>query len=114
MGGEQFVTFAEGENAQIAFRNAVDQAQYDYGHAGYTGTIAEKPSVEMRDTPDVVVPEHEDPKEAFKALCSALEDWAYSKQSDINENDKWGPAFGIYVGEYFGRKNYMFYGWASS
>ena len=40
-GGAQFVTFSEGEDANRAFRDAVDQAKHEHGHGGYTGTIAE-------------------------------------------------------------------------
>lgn len=41
MGGEVFTTYAEGTDVAAAFRAAVEQAQYDYGHAGYTGTIVQ-------------------------------------------------------------------------
>jgi hypothetical protein len=42
MGGEDFYAQGDGETAREAFDNTVQQAQYDHGHAGYTGTIAEK------------------------------------------------------------------------
>jgi hypothetical protein len=42
MGGEIFNTTESGDTATEAFTKARDQARYDYGHAGYTGTIAEK------------------------------------------------------------------------
>jgi hypothetical protein len=42
MGADQFQVIALGRTAHIAFSKAVNQAQYDFGHAGYTGTIAEK------------------------------------------------------------------------
>jgi len=44
MGAEQFETEANGKDVKEAFRHAVDGAFYDYGHAGYTGTICEKDS----------------------------------------------------------------------
>lgn len=44
MGGTTFITYARGADPDAAFRAAVERAQYDYGHAGYTGTIAEKDS----------------------------------------------------------------------
>jgi hypothetical protein len=44
MGGNTFFTTAEGRTADDAFRTAVSQAQWEYGHGGYTGTIAEKAS----------------------------------------------------------------------
>ena len=46
MGAEQFDVVVLGEDdVRTAFAAAREQAQYDYGHAGYTGTIAEKDSV---------------------------------------------------------------------
>lgn len=42
MGAHAFFTYAFGKTANDAFRAAVEQAQWDYGHGGYTGTIAEK------------------------------------------------------------------------
>lgn len=44
MGATTFSTYGYGKTAQDAFRQAVEQAQWDYGHGGYTGTIAEKHS----------------------------------------------------------------------
>lgn len=42
MGADNFQTFALGKTPGIAFDRAVAEAQYQYGHGGYTGTIAEK------------------------------------------------------------------------
>ncbi|HET6286497.1 MAG TPA: hypothetical protein VFG15_07070 [Amycolatopsis sp.] len=44
MGSATFITYAEGADVEVAFREAVDQAQHDHGHGGYTGTIANKDS----------------------------------------------------------------------
>ena len=84
MGAERFRTEAKGKTAQVAFQDAVEKAQYEHGHAGYTGTIAEKLSFE----------EFPLPKE--KSLDGELE-------------DKWGPAGCIEIkpGEF------IFFGWAS-
>lgn len=43
MGGWTFEHQATGATARAAFDQAVSDARYDHGHAGYTGTIAEKP-----------------------------------------------------------------------
>ena len=43
MGAERFETESNGKDLDEAFTRAVDAAFYDYGHAGYTGTICEKP-----------------------------------------------------------------------
>ena len=42
MGGEIFFTVGIGDNPCQVFDNLVEEARYDYGHSGYTGTIAEK------------------------------------------------------------------------
>jgi hypothetical protein len=42
MGRLEFVEYAEGMDIAAAFAAAVAEAQYEYGHGGYTGTIAEK------------------------------------------------------------------------
>lgn len=42
MGAADFSTIALGKSAADAFNAAVSEAQYEYGHGGYTGSIAEK------------------------------------------------------------------------
>lgn len=42
MGGTTFETIGRGKTAKEAFDARKAEARYDHGHAGYTGTIAEK------------------------------------------------------------------------
>jgi hypothetical protein len=42
MGAEQFTCYASGKNAKAAFNAATEDAAWECGHGGYTGTIAEK------------------------------------------------------------------------
>jgi hypothetical protein len=42
MGATTFSTYGLGKTAGDAFYAAQDRARYEYGHGGYTGTIAEK------------------------------------------------------------------------
>jgi hypothetical protein len=42
MGAATFETYRDGADVSAAFRNAVEEAGWEYGHGGYTGTIAEK------------------------------------------------------------------------
>ncbi len=42
MGADEFSTVAFGKDANAAFRSATEEARYENGHGGYTGTIAEK------------------------------------------------------------------------
>ena len=51
MGAEQFEVMSNGKDLAEAFTRAVDAAFYDYGHAGYTGSICEKPGVYLIPTP---------------------------------------------------------------
>jgi hypothetical protein len=100
MGACDFMTSAKGKDAKEAFRNAVDEARYEHGHGGYTGTIAEKDS--------------------FKMICSATtmaEGYAEAERlisaGDSRIDDKWGPAGCIEVGE-GAEREFIFFGVASS
>ena len=42
MGAEDFTAEGKGKTLEAAFRRAHDAATWEYGHGGYTGTIAEK------------------------------------------------------------------------
>ncbi len=85
MGGCTFETYADGADPKVAFQGERERAQYDYGHAGYTGTIAEKGSfVKITST---VMTEDE-------ALDLAHE---LISKGDRRINDKWGPAGAIPV-----------------
>ena len=96
MGGETFSVKAKGKTAQEAFDKAVKQAQYDYGHAGYTGSIAEKDSFVM-----IEMPEGTNPEEFTDKLID---------EEDERIDDKWGPAGCIKLS----KEEYLFFGWASS
>ena len=95
MGAEVFSTRARGGTASEAFNEAVEQAYYDYGHAGYTGTICEKDSFKM-----IEVPKGTDPELYADYLIDV---------DDPRIADKWGPAGCIDLGE----GEYLFFGWAS-
>ena len=98
MGAETFTHIATGGTVQDAFTNARYEAAWDYGHAGYTGTIAEKDSF-------VVIPDApSNPKEA--------EAFAYKMIADDDDliSDKWGSAGAIALGN----NTWLFFGWASS
>lgn len=95
MGAESFTHTSRGDTAEKAFRSAVEEAAYDHGHSGYTGTIAEKDSFVM-----IPLPEGEDPYEYAEELIG---------DGDVRI-DKWGPAGCIALGD----GEYLFFGWASS
>ncbi len=115
MGAEQFWCEGKGRSLKEAFQSAVKDAQYDHGHSGYTGTIAEKDSVNPITPPAGVTPE-----EFWKAVqrghgdgVDAAVDAAWEKV-----DDKWGPAGAIDLGEddpeEKGQRRFGFFGWASS
>lgn len=97
MGAEVFIEVSRGKDAQEAFDAAVKGAQYDYGHAGYTGTIAEKTEFVMIDCP-----ENKDPEEYAEDLID---------ESDDRIRNKWGPAGCIKLKE---EGEFLFFGVASS
>lgn len=95
MGACTFFVKGRGLSAKDAFQDLVEAAQYDHGHSGYTGTIAEKLSFVM-----INLPEGREPGDYADDLID---------RQDARINDKWGPAgcFDLGGGEYY------FFGWAS-
>lgn len=96
MGADQFSCTAKSKTATQAFNAAVNKAQYDHGHSGYTGTIAEKSEFVM-----IVPNEGESPEDCAERL---------TEERDKRIDDKWGPAGCIDCGN----EKYLFFGWASS
>ena len=89
MGAEWFEVVAYGDIPEEAFVDAVDQARYDYGHRGYTGTIAEKS--------DYTLVKKSEDEEAYD----------FSERTGIGD-DKWGPCCCAKIGD----KKYLFFGWS--
>jgi len=98
MGAETFKTKGSGDDIGTAFRHAVDAALYDNGHAGYTGTLAEKTGFV-----EIILPEGTDANEFADKLI---------KESDPRIDDKWGPAGAIKLPDQ--KDTWLFFGWASS
>lgn len=96
MGAEVFYHVGRGTTPQEAFRAAVEEAQHNWGHAGYTGTIAEKGDFTV-----IALPEGRKPMEYAEELID---------DCDARVDDKWGPAGCIKSAE----NAYLFFGWASS
>lgn len=96
MGANTFSHRAKGNTPKEAFAKARQDAQYDHGHSGYSGTIAEKDAF-------TVIP-----------LPAGKEAGAYADElinaCDSRVDDKWGPAGCIDCG----KEEYLFFGWASS
>jgi len=95
MGATTFSQTGKGKTAKEAFFTAHAEARYAHGHAGYSGTLAEKDSFV-----EITPPEGADPR----AFASDLLD-----NDDPRVSDKWGPAGCVKVAP----DTYMFFGWAS-
>lgn len=99
-----------GPDARTVFNRLVEKAQYNYGHSGYTGTIAEKAGDSFR---MIEVPKDFDEKQSSKARAVAYADHLMDV-GDERVDDKWGPAGCIAFREKYARKDsYLFFGWAS-
>lgn len=102
MGACDFTSHAfdkDGNRMEKCFREAVREAQWEHGHGGYTGTIAEKGSVVL--IPEVVAETWEEgDRLAYKMI----------HDDDDRIDDKWGPAGAIRVKN----KGWVFFGMASS
>lgn len=109
MGADTFMVTADGNTAKQAFDDAVDDALYEYGHGGYTGTIAEKDSYLHISLPQGL--RKNPPLEKITAYAEDL-----IEKCDSRIDDKWGPAGCLLVKQGAdGEPNtYLFFGWASS
>jgi len=97
MGACTFYQSAEGRTAQEAFKQAREDAAWEHGHGGYTGTIAEKDSFKLVNLSEEIIKD--------RVLLSAKID----ELIDTKFDDKWGPAGCVKTGE----NTYLFFGWAS-
>jgi hypothetical protein len=114
MGADNFYVVRSGKSARDAFHAAVEEAAYEYGHGGYTGTIAEK--YEFVTFP---IPEGVEPREAANRATIGQADkdgWlipdpdpTIQKIAEVAQ-DKWGPAACFDLGN----GQYAFFGLASS
>jgi hypothetical protein len=103
MGANEFTCRATGKTANDAFAAAKEEARYESGHGGYSGTVAEKSSFKMAH-----LRAGETPSQAVDR---------YLEDGDSFVQDKWGPAGCLEVGpdpKEPGKKVYVFFGFASS
>jgi len=118
MGATNYTTVARDKNAKEAFESAVENAQWNHGHGGYTGTIAEKNSFVLFQRPKGV---------RLTTVKKVIHDMAASwDEKEITKlekkypkfpirqmvrvwDDKWGPSACIELKP----KVYIFFGMAS-
>jgi hypothetical protein len=103
MGAQQFRDEARGATVKEAFDSAVSEAQYEHGHGGYSGTIAEKREFTVISDAEGM------PREAAAALADKL-----LFDGDKRIDSKWGPAGAIRFGGPGEEPGWLFFGWASS
>jgi len=96
MGACDFSTKGAGKTAKEAFAAAREKALYDHGHAGYSGTLAEK-----RSFVEIKVPDGVEPRKFAADLMET---------GDPRIDDKWGPAGCVKLSD----GEWLFFGWASS
>lgn len=98
MGAEEFSNVVRGKTAREAFELAVENAQYEHGHGGYSGTIAEKDSFKMVYTGKM------------------LKEQAYAFRDTDESAEKWGPAYCIELDLPLvdGKRTFLFFGLSSS
>jgi hypothetical protein len=107
MGSTWITVYTEGPNPEVNFREAVAAAKQEYGHGGYTGTIAEKSSYE------VITGQPVDLSEAYEIAREMVD------TDDERVTDTWGPAGAIPVKDPDGDPRpgvpdgWLFVGWAS-
>jgi hypothetical protein len=110
MGAETFRQIGRGATHRAAFQAARDQALYDYGHRGYTGSLAEKQDYVLIEVPATFV--HDPEVKGWAGPVSREAQYAEKliDNDDPRISSKWGPAgcIQIALGEW------LFFGWASS
>ena len=116
MGATNYITVSKGKNAKEAFESARSQAQWDYGHGGYTGTIAEKdsfvqfqrPAGTRQATIKHIVEGIAGPDEEITKLAKKYPKFPIRKMLQVWD-DKWGPSACMELKP----KVYIFFGMAS-
>jgi hypothetical protein len=108
VGASTFQTYRDGTDVHAAFRDAVEQAGWEHGRGGYTGTIAEK-------TEFVIITRESMNYDDASRLAGDL-----LHGDDPRVADTWGPAGAIPVRQatspvgQHDPDGWLFFGWASS
>jgi hypothetical protein len=110
MGAAQFWTRAQGATAEQAFAAAVQEARYEHGHGGYTGTIAEKSAFVVAAVPAGISPEKyaESTSDGTLPRGLSVSIAEFTKLHNASEN-KWGPAVCVEIAA----GSFLFFGFAS-
>jgi len=119
MGATNFCSEGRGLTMANTFDVLVNDARYEHGHGGYTGTIAEKNGfIEVNVPAGVDVQTFMNWIENFdyEPGVVPLKHVSYVRELSRRYNDKWGPALGIKLSEppdENGFSAFVFFGFAS-
>lgn len=110
MGAEVFYNRTKGTSAKESFKREHENACYEHGHGGYSGTLAEKSGHTMSNKPtEIDADEWIEMVEDFDVDDRDQEHY-YALKKDFNVyDDKWGNALCVPTEDGF-----IFCGWASS
>lgn len=100
MGACNFITFGKGKTKEEAFKALVQEAEWEYGHDPYNGTIS---TTSLSRKPVKVIRKRYTPK-------------AQSEAVEVAEKDGWGEKWESRVidcGATKGGHMWAFYGWAA-
>jgi hypothetical protein len=110
MGASSFYKKVKGTDARNTFKELREDAQYESGHGGYSGTIAEKHSYTMSKKPtDIDVDIWWDLVDEFDEDDKTQPYYRELKHDSDIYQDKWGPALCIPT-----EGGFVFCGYASS
>ncbi|MEU9120013.1 hypothetical protein AB0C96_09150 [Streptomyces sp. NPDC048506] len=101
MGAIEFFTTATGLDLDTAFSTARDEAAWERGHGGYTGTVAEKGEVTLFD----------EPRRGEAAALARAEELI--RAGDPRIDDKWGPAGALPLTTDSGDEGWLLFGFAA-
>lgn len=112
MGAVQFsekTTIPKKTTTEAAFRDLTGQAKHEYGHGGYTGTLAEKGSFTLLHT----AKSEANAKRLMEAYMHGDPIPVLSEEARAAIDDKWGPAGAIRFPIDTETDGVFFFGWAS-
>ena len=118
MGATDYMNVGKGKSAREVFDRLTEQAKWEHGHGGYTGTIAEKDSyVEFKRPKGMRRATVIKAVRALGSIYYGTDDSPAERQfpslpiAQMAEvyNDKWGPSLAIEIS----KGEYLFAGFAS-
>jgi hypothetical protein len=93
MGATNFDLTIKGKSMASAYREAVTEAEYEYGHNAYNGTISTTNGFT-------------DKTSTFKASGLTIDKFI---EEHLDNTEKWGSAWGVEVK----KGEFVFFGWAA-